>query len=56
VQLVQLANFCFLDKLPALKFHPRAYIVSEIEDLRAAHVQLGRVLDNIEAKSFADEQ
>lgn len=33
-----------------------AYIVSEIEDLRAAHVQLGRVLDNIEARSFADEQ
>jgi len=34
----------------------RAYIVSEIEDLRAAHVQLGKLLDNIEAKSFADEQ
>ena len=34
----------------------RVYIVSEIEDLRAAHVHLGRVLDNIEAKSFAGEQ
>lgn len=32
----------------------RAYIVSEIEDLRAAHVQLGKLLDNIKAKSFAD--
>ncbi len=29
----------------------RAYIVSEIEDLRAAHSQLGKLLDNIEAKS-----
>ena len=28
-----------------------AYIVSEIEDLRAAHSQLGKLLDNIEAKS-----
>ena len=32
----------------------RVYIVSEIEDLRAAHVQLGKLLDNIKAKSFAD--
>ena len=29
----------------------RVYIVSEIEDLRAAHSQLGKLLDNIEAKS-----
>ncbi len=33
----------------------RAYIVSEIEDLRAAHIQLGRLLDRVSPALIAAE-